>query len=173
MFKLRWSIAMSVTLVALTVVVIALPAGSQQPQERGTITLFEPNKVKVNYEKVIDQGRKGMSAGDTILIVDALFDPETCQRVGTLVGRLAISKVLNQGNAWFIGDFTLNLADGKVVAEAAAKFTEFSQTESGVFAVTGGTGAYRDVSGEVLFHEDVTMCDRIGSLTTIDIGPQP
>ncbi len=173
MVKLRRSIAMSLMLIALIVVVIALPAGSQQPQERGTITLFEPHNIKINWEKVIDQGRKGMSAGDTILIVDALFDPENCQRVGTLVGRIAISKVLNQGNAWFIGDFTLNLADGKVIAEAAAKFTEFSQTEDGVFAVTGGTDAYRDVSGEVKFQEDVAMCDRIGSLTTIDIGPQP
>ena len=171
MVKLRWSIPMSLMLIALIVVVIALPAGSQQPQERRTITLFDPSKT--SYEKVIDQGRNGMSAGDTILFVDAQFDPETCERSGTLVGRLDISKVLNQDDAWFIGDFTLELADGKVVAEAAAKFTEFAQTEEGVFAVTGGTGAYRDVSGEVLFQEDVAMCDQDGSLTTIDIGPQP
>jgi hypothetical protein len=171
MVKLRWSIAMSLALVALMIVVVALPAGSQQPQQRGTITLFDPNKT--NYEKVIDEGRKGFSAGDTILFVDAQFDPETCERVGTLVGRLVISKRLKQDNAWFVGDFTLKLADGKVVAEAAARFAEFAQTEDGVFAVTGGTGAYRDASGEVLLQEDVAMCDRKGSLTTVDIGPQP
>lgn len=171
MVKLRWSIAMSLTLIALAVVVIAVPAGSQQPQERRTITLFDPSHT--NWEKVIDQGRANMSPGDTLLYVDAQFDPETCERSGTVLGRLEISRVLKQNDAWFIGDFTVKLADGKVEAEAAAKFTEFSQADGGVFAVTGGTGAYRDVSGEVLFQEDVAMCGREGSLTTIDLGPQP
>ena len=171
MVQLRRSIAMSLTLIALMVGVIALPAESQQSQERITITLFDPDKT--TWEKVIDQGRANMSPGDTILYVDAQLDPDTCERSGTVVGRLAISKLLKQNVAWFIGDFTIDLADGKVVAEAAAKFTEFDQKESGVFAVTGGTGAYRDASGEVLFQEGVTMCGQEGSLTTIDVGPQP
>lgn len=173
MTKLRWFIGtwLLLTLMIVSVIALALPAGSQQPAERGTITLFDPNKT--NYEKIVDEGRKGFSPGDTILFVDAQFDPETCERRGTLVGQIVISRILKQDNAWFIGEFTLRLPDGKVTAEAAARFSEFAQTEDGIFAVTGGTGTYRDASGEVKFQEDVTMCERKGTLTTIDIGPQP
>jgi hypothetical protein len=58
------------------------------------------------------------------------------------------------------------------VAEGAAWFTEFEGTDP-VFAVTGGTETYRDASGEVSFQEEVELCGTRGSLTTIDIGPQP
>ena len=172
MAKLKWLIGLAVTLVAVMIVAIALPAGSQQPQQRTTITMFDPNKT--NWEKFIDQGRKDFSPGDTILFVDAIFDPETCARRATLIGRLSISKRVGRQNAWFLGDFTLKQADGKLIAEGAAKFSEFAQTDKGVFAITGGTDAYRDASGEVKFQEDeVTRCDRRGTLFTVDIGPQP
>jgi hypothetical protein len=173
MGKLGWfrGISLVLTLMMVALIAFALPAGSQQPEERGTITLFDPNKT--NYEKIVDEGRNGFSPGDMILFVDAQFDPETCERRGTLIGRITISKFLRGENAWFVGDFTLNLPDGKLTAAAGAKFSEFAQTVDGVFAITGGTGAYRDASGEVRFQEDVTMCERNGTLTTIDIGPQP
>ncbi|HEX2240100.1 MAG TPA: hypothetical protein VHJ82_03010 [Actinomycetota bacterium] len=159
-------------LIAIFVLLVTLvPASSQQPPERNQITVFEPSKV--DYEKVIDRGHRGISPGDTILFINRQLDPETCGRIGTLAGRITISKVLRaEENAWFVGEFTLKLADGKLTAAGAAKFSEFAQTENGVFAITGGTGAYRDASGEVFFEEDVTMCDRRGTLTTIDIGPQ-
>ncbi len=153
------------------IVVFAVPAGSQQPQQRTTLTFFDPNRT--NWEKFVDVGRGDFSPGDTILFVDAQFDPETCDRVGTLVGRLTISRLLGRENAWTIGDFTLKLPAGKIMASGAAKFAEFDQTERAVFAVTGGTDAYRDVSGDVSIQEDVRMCDRKGALVTIDTGPQP
>jgi hypothetical protein len=172
MTRLRWFSVTVLVLVLVGLVVIAVPVGSQQPPERRTLTLFDPNKT--NYEKFIDEGRQGFSPGDMILFIDAQFDPHTCERRGSLVGRLVISRVFRQQeNAWFTGDFTLSLPDGKITVAAAAKFTEFEQQERGVFAVTGGTGAYRDASGEVFIQEDVTLCDRKGSLTTLDIGPQP
>ena len=172
MTKLRLMLGVALVLVAVMLAMSALPAVSQQPPPRNTLTFFDPNKT--TWEREIDAGRKGFSPGDTVLLVDAIFDPETCERQATLVGRLEISKFVSEGNAWYVGDFTLKLADGKLIAEAAAKFSEFEQTEKGVFAITGGTDAYRDASGEVKFEENqVRMCDRRGSTFTVDIGPQP
>ena len=172
MTKLRLLIGMALTLVVIMIVAIAMPAVSQQPQPRTTMTFFDPNKT--NWERIVDERREGFSTGDTNLFVDAQFDPETCERRGTLIGHIVISKPLGERNAWFIGDFTLKLPDGKVLAQGAAKFAEFEQIDKGVFAVTGGTDAYRDVSGEVKFQsEQVEMCDRRGTLFTVDIGPQP
>ena len=172
MKRLRLMLGVALVLVAIMVALSALPAVSQQPPSRNTLTFFDPNKT--TWEREIDAGREGFSPGDTILLVDAIFDPETCERRATLVGRLEISKMVSEENAWYVGDFTLKLADGKLIAEAAAKFSEFNQSEKGVFAVTGGTDAYRDASGEVKFGEDqVTMCDKRGSTFTVDIGPQP
>ena len=172
MTKLRLLVGVALTLVAIMVVAIAMPAVSQQPPSRTTLTFFDPNKT--NFERIIDERRKGFSTGDTILVVDAQFDPDTCERRATLIGRLLISKPLGEENSWFLGEFTLKLPDGKVVAQAAAKFTEFNQADTGVFAVTGGTDAYKDVSGEVRFQgEEVRMCDRRGTVFTVDIGPQP
>lgn len=172
MTKLRLLIGVSLTLVAVMVVAFAMPAVSQQPQARTTLTFFDPNQT--NWERVVDERREGFSTGDTVLFVDAQLDPETCERRGTLTGRLTISKLVGDEDAWYVGDFTLKLADGKIVVAAAAKFTEFEQADKGVFAVTGGTDAYRDVSGEVKFQgENVQMCDTRGTVFTVDLGPQP
>lgn len=172
MTKLRLMFGVALVLVAVMVAVIALPAVSQQPNPRNTLTFFDPNKT--NWERLIDAGRKDFSPGDTILFVDPVFDPETCERRAILTGQIVISKLVGEENAWYMGNFTIKLADGKIVAAAAAKFAEFEQTEKGVFAVTGGTDAYRDASGEVKFQdEEVTMCDRKGTQFTVDIGPQP
>lgn len=169
MRKLRWPAAAAFATVLVGVV--AFPVGSQQPPQRTTLTFFDPNKT--NWEKVVDHGRKGGSAGDEVLFVEAQLDPDTCERVGRLVGHIAISKTVGSEDAWFIGDFTLVLADGKVTAAGAAKFSEFAQQERGVFVVTGGTGAYRDATGEVFFEEDVELCDRRGTLTRVDIVHTP
>ena len=172
MTKLRWLLGVTLVLVAVMVAVSALPAVSQQPPPRNELTFFDPNKT--NWERVVDERRKGFSTGDTILFVDAIFDPETCERRATLTGQIVLSKPLGEENSWFMGNFTLKLADGKIVAGAAAKFSEFGQADKGTFAVTGGTDAYRDASGEVKFSEDqVRMCDTRGSTFTVDIGPQP
>ena len=154
----------------LGVVGSAVPVNSQQPAERQTITVFDPNKTE--YERFVNEGRNGLSPGDQILFVDKQLDPETCERVGSLTGRLQIVKTISDQNARFMGDFTVKLAGGKIVASGAAWFTEFEGADP-VFAVTGGTETYKDVSGEVSFQEDVQLCETRGSLTTIDLGPQP
>lgn len=173
MGKLGWfrGISLVLTLMTVTVIAFALPAGSQQPAARSTITLFDPNKT--DWDKLVDQGRKGFSAGDHVLFIENQLDPETCDRRGKIIGHLVISRIIGEENAWFVGDFTLRLPDGKITAYGAARFAEFEVTDKGIFAVTGGTDTYRDASGEVMIQEDVTRCDRKGALITVDIGPQP
>lgn len=158
--------------VASAVVMLGMvaPAGSQQPAERQTITLFDARKT--NFESVRDEGKRGISPGDRVLFVDNQFDPESCAVVGKLTGQLQIVKVPGPQNARFLGEFSIDLPGGKITAAGGARFSEFQGTEP-VFAVTGGTGDYRDASGEVSFQEDVEMCDKKGSLTTIDLGPRP
>lgn len=152
------------------VLMSGVPVNSQQTPDRQTITLFDPNRTE--YERFVNEGKQGLSPGDMILFIDKQLDPETCERMGNLTGRLQIVKTIRDQDARFVADFTLNLAGGKIMAGGAARFTEFEGTEP-VFAVTGGTETYRDASGEVSFQEDVQLCDTKGSLTTVDIGPQP
>lgn len=169
MKRFRSLAAVSLVVTALAVVTLAVPAGSQPPQQRNAITLFDPNKT--NYERFVNVGKKAVGPGDTFMFVDNQLDPETCEFAGKLIGRLVIAQVFGQDDARFLGDFTVALADGKIVAGGAARFRDFEQTENALFAVTGGTDAYRDVSGDVTIQEDVEMCDRRGALTTIDLGP--
>lgn len=154
----------------LGVVMSGVPVQSQQPAARQTITIFEPNKV--SYERFINHGKRDLSWGDLVLFTSKQLDPETCDRIGSLAGRVQIIKTFSGRDARFIGEFTVDLDGGKIVAGGAARFSEFEGTDA-VFAVTGGTGLYRDASGEVSFQEDVALCDTKGSLTTIDLGPQP
>lgn len=171
MRKLRWFVAIGLTLMVILLVGVALPAGSQQPPARNTITLFDPNKT--DWDKLINEGRKEFSPGDQILFIENQLDPETCERHGKIIGHLLISRIIGEENAWFVGDFTLRLPDGKITAYGGARFAEFEVIDKGIFAVTGGTDTYRDASGEVMIQENVTRCDRKGALITVDVGPQP
>ncbi len=171
MRRLRWFSGVAVAVVALALVAGAVPAGSQQPQDRRTLTFFEPERN--SWERHIDELREGESPGDVFIFVNRVFDPETCELAGRLIGRLHVLNPAGPNDAWFLGDFTLVLADGKLTAGGGARFSEFSQADRGVFAITGGTDAHRDASGEVKFQEEVKMCDLRGTLFTVDIGPQP
>ena len=170
--KRKLGVVVLLGVVASLVVVFGVmaPAGSQQPQERQTITLFDPRKT--DFEKFLNEGRRGISAGDVILFREKQLDPETCERVGVLTGRIQIIKVAGERDAHYLGEFSVNLVGGKITAAGAARFSEFESTEP-VFAVTGGTETYRDASGEVSFQETVELCGGRGDLITIDIGPRP
>lgn len=56
------------------VVLTVVPASSQQPPARTTLSLFDPNKV--DWDKDIDLGREGFSPGDMNIFVENALDPE-------------------------------------------------------------------------------------------------
>ena len=170
MSRYKMLLGLAAGLSAVVLIGTAMPVVSQQPAQRQTLTFFDP--AKTNYERFINQGKRGISPGDLIMIIENQLDPETCEKVGRLVGRIQVIKVVGEEDAIFDGSFTVLLPDGKITGSGVARFREFTSTEP-VFAVTGGTGAYRDASGEVSFEENVSLCDKKGDLVTIDIGPQP
>jgi hypothetical protein len=140
------------------------PAGSQVPPERTTLTFFDPNAT--DFDKDLNTGGKGF-AGDMFLTKDSFFDPETCEKAGTLLIRGQVVKSAGRNDAFTIFDGGVRLPDGKITFSSPAKFSDFA---AGPFlAVTGGTEAYKDVSGDVTVTEDQQMCEKNGALITMDL----
>lgn len=144
------------------------PVSSQSPAQRTTLTLFDPNKT--NWEKDIDLGRKGDSPGDMNIFVDPMFDPETCEKAGMVLGQFQVSKFVGKRDAWFHIDLTWRLPDGSLQTQHGGRFTDFEDPLRQRFALIGGSGAYRDATGEVTLVEDVERCGKRGALFTLDIG---
>jgi hypothetical protein len=145
---------------------MAVPATSQGPNERTTLTVFDPNKTE--YSKDIDEGRKGFSPGDWNVSVEKVLDPETCERAGKAIIRFTFVRSIGRNDGNFIVDFTYQRPDGKLTAYSAGRFKQF---EGGfAFPVTGGSGAYKDAGGEVTLEENVEHCDKKGALLTFDLA---
>jgi hypothetical protein len=75
-----------------------VPAASQQPGT--TFTVCDRNRG--GYNREIDVGRNGFSAGDGILEVDTLRRPKS----GAKVGRLVVRVFRRQQDSLVVGDFT-------------------------------------------------------------------
>src|SRR3712207_4473833 len=144
-----------------------VPAVSQPPADRVTMTWFDPRKT--DFEKELNFGKQSFGSGDMGLVKDTIFDPETCEKAGTVLVRFQFFKQTAERDGFFYDDGGLILPDGKLAFSLFGKFSEF-ESEGGAFAaVTGGTGAYRDVRGEFSLVEGQEMCDRKGSLITADL----
>ena len=143
-----------------------VPATSQPPEQRTTLTWFDPNKT--DFEKSMNLGGKGF-AGDMSVIKDSMFDPETCEKAGTLLLRFQAVKAIGNDDGFFTADGQVLLPDGKVAISLAGRFTEFEAEGGAAGAVTGGTGAYRDVTGEFHVVEDQRMCEKRGAVITADV----
>jgi hypothetical protein len=123
-----------------------VPAASQQPGT--TFTVCDRNRG--GYNKDVDLGKKGFSAGDQFLEVDTLRRLKSGAKVGRLVVRGSFVRVFRkQQDALFIVDFTATLRNGKVSGYGYTRFSKFER-EGGKFAIVGGTGSYNDVRGAVV-----------------------
>lgn len=154
------------TLTVLVLGAAAMPAISQPPEQRTTLSWFDPRKT--DFEKGLNLGGKGF-AGDMAVIKDSMFDPETCEKAATLLLRFQAVKAIGDNDGYFLTDGGLLLPDGKLIISIPGKFTEFESETGAAGAVTGGTGAYRDVTGEIHVVEDQSLCERRGALITADI----
>jgi hypothetical protein len=155
--------AISAVLAAGTLV----PAISQPPAQRVTMTWFDPNKT--DFEKELNFGSKEFGPGDMGLVKDSMFDPETCEKAGTLLLRFQFVKPIGRNDGFFLDEGGLVLPDGKLAFALFGRFTEFESETGAAAAVTGGTGAYKDATGELLISEDHEMCDKKGALVTADL----
>ena len=105
----------------------------------------------------VDTGDPGESPGDYFLFESRLLNPHTGDLVGVDSGKCMIAI------RTFVCDATARInGQGKIVV-AGAFFSE----NDGVIAITGGTGAYRDASGQ-LFVRDLPNGDTRLTFVLVD-----
>jgi hypothetical protein len=92
---------------------------------------------------VIDLGAEGDSAGDLLTYGNEIFDKDNAAKVGDNNGWCI--RVI-AGKSWECA-MTLTLADGQMTAQGP-----FYDGADSVWAITGGTGKYATVFGEMKLH---------------------
>jgi len=92
---------------------------------------------------VTDTGEKGDTVGDILTFANEVFDEPNAKKVGDDNGWCVRTAV---GKAWECF-WTLSLADGQITVEGP-----FLDAGDSNLAVTGGTGAYSGVRGEMKLH---------------------
>ena len=96
-------------------------------------------------DKVIDIGAKGDSPGDQLPFANPIYDASNSHKVGSDQGN-CIRASTKQGR-WECM-WTTFLHKGQITVEGPFR-DAFPTT---VLAVTGGTGAYRNVRGQMILH---------------------
>jgi hypothetical protein len=94
-------------------------------------------------DAVTDTGEKGDTVGDVLTFANEVFDEANAKKVGDDNGWCVRTVV---GKAWECF-WTLSLADGQITVEGP-----FLDAGDSDLAVTGGTGAYSGVRGEMHLH---------------------
>jgi allene oxide cyclase len=98
---------------------------------------------RATTDVVTDVGDKDDSVGDILTFANDLYDETNTTKVGTDNGWCVRTAV---GVAWECF-WTASLADGQITVEGP-----FLDAGDSVLAITGGTGAYGIVRGEVKLH---------------------
>ena len=125
------------TFLSGTALILAgMPAGAAEMEH---LNLVE----HASSDTVIDNGAKGDSAGDLLTFANDIFDEADANKVGSDNG-YCIRVVA--GKSWECF-WTLTLADGQITVEGP-----FLDAGDSVLAVTGGTGKYAGVRGEMALH---------------------
>jgi hypothetical protein len=123
-----------VVLIGLATAPLTVSSAQVGPSETLTVILtflkFKP----------IDLGAPGESPGDVVLFKDALWDETQTERIGTDWGECRLN---------FGGVYTCNITSeidgrGTITGTGAMSFAD----EERVVPVTGGTGDFRNASGE-------------------------
>ena len=94
-------------------------------------------------DTTVDTGPKGDSRGDILAFANPVFDAANQRQVGSDNGH-CIRTVVGQAYECF---WTLMLSNGQLTVEGP-----FFDTRDSVLAITGGTGRYRTVRGEMRLH---------------------
>jgi allene oxide cyclase len=98
---------------------------------------------RAKSDTVTDTGAKGDSAGDILTFANEIYDEANAAKLGDDNG-WCVRTV--PGKAWECF-WTVTLADGQITVEGP-----FLDGQDSVLAITGGTGKYVDVTGEMALH---------------------
>jgi allene oxide cyclase len=104
-----------------------------------TVTLVE----HATSDAVTDTGATGDSAGDILTFANELYDQANQKKVGTDNGYCFRTAA---GSAWECA-WTNILADGQITVQGP-----FLDAGDSTVSITGGTGRYADVRGDMLLH---------------------
>lgn len=125
-------------------------AGSDADRPDRVIRLVE----RVHVVDINDRGDPGLGVGDRLVFSSDLFDRQD-RKVGIDGADCVVVRVDSSSPA---GEqqivncvITVELADGEITFQGLAQGT------SNLFAVTGGTGAYRTARGEALAEDRVPL----------------
>jgi hypothetical protein len=127
---------------------VGLVGGSLLPavsQEARTFTRCEKNSVA--FEKNINVGKRGLSAGDWTVATGAVFNPQSGQRVGRSVLKFTVVKLIGQRNALNLVDGSITLGGGKLAFYGSFKFSGFR--DGVTVPITGGSGRYLNAGGSL------------------------
>ncbi len=119
----------------LTFAVVNATAGSSRSREGGTIHVIEHAT-----SDAVTNGTAGDSAGNILTFANDVFDASNTKKVGTDQGycvRIEVGKS-------FECNWTTFLPGGQITVEGP-----FLDTGDSTVAITGGTGAYRNVRGSM------------------------
>jgi len=107
-----------------------------EPPVTKTVELVE----HADNETVTDTGAVGDSVGDILTFANPVFDKANATKVGTDQGYCMRITV---GEAWEC-EWTVFLAEGQINVSGP-----FFDTKESTLSVTGGTGAYKNATGEM------------------------
>lgn len=98
---------------------------------------------RATTDAVTDLGAEGDSAGDLLTFANTIYDEANANEIGSNNGWCIRTAV---GKAWECF-WTLNLKDGQITVAGP-----FLDAGDSVLAITGGTGKYIGVRGEMNLH---------------------
>ncbi|HEX6118868.1 MAG TPA: allene oxide cyclase family protein [Dongiaceae bacterium] len=130
---------MMMKLAPMLAAVLLVASGSDGFAKNTTLKLVE----RATTDAVTDLGAKGDSAGDLLTFANPIYDEANAKEVGSDNGWCIRTA---PGRAWECF-WTLTLADGQITVEGP-----FLDAGDSVLAVTGGTGKYAGVRGEMKLH---------------------
>jgi len=139
---MRGIVGMGIGAAVLTMAIgIGLSAQGSPPASR----ILEVVSEATTINHFIDLGDPGWSPGDTYTFSDKLLDPNDLSRqIGRADGHCTLVQPPPEGFRWTC-TITSSFPDGDITTEGTLVFVPFQENTA---AITGGTGAYRNVRGE-------------------------
>ena len=146
--------ALVLVVMALSILMGVLRAVSASPESAAkkhgnTLTVL----TKTREQKVVDLGPQGPSQGDMRVVNAPLYDESAKQRIGRLDLFTVLTDPADEPNEkahMAEGTYTYTLPGGEISAQGVTPLPKLSGLPSkSVDAVSGGTGKYAGVRGEV------------------------
>ena len=142
----------AIILAVLAVLGVSAALGAPASSQGSNRVQIHAYELEEGYSKLIDEGPKGLSAGDVIFENLPVFDEATDDRVGDTATVITVIRG-PKGNPLLWLDCEVGLARGSITFAGGVRMAAMFG-DGALFSVTGGTGDYQDVSGTVMATHD-------------------